>query len=169
MKIITPTELKKHLDKTTAILIDVREPAEHRSEHIEGAHLIPLKEVAAEKLPQKSDYIVIYCQSGRRSTEACKKLLKQNPTLNIYSLEGGIAAWKQAGFSVNKSPSKVLPLDQQTQLAAGFLALLGVLLGTYIHSGFYVIPGFVGSGLMFAGVTGWCGMAKLLAKMPWNQ
>ncbi len=111
----------------------------------------------------------MHCQSGKRSAEACKKLLIQEPTLDVYSLEGGIIAWKKAGFNVNQSSSKILSIDRQTQLIVGFLVVLGIILGTWVHNGFYIISIFVGTGLMFAGITGWCGMAKLLAKIPWNQ
>lgn len=169
MKIISATALKTRLEKNEVILIDVREPAEHRSERIEGAYLIPLGELSYEKLPSTSLPIVMHCHSGKRSQEACQKLIQQNPHLEVYSLEGGLSAWQQAGFQVKHSGSAVLALDRQTQCAAGFLALGGVLLGALVDSVFYVIPGFVGLGLMFAGITGWCGMARLLAKMPWNR
>ncbi len=54
------------------------------------------------------------------------------------------------------------------QIAAGGLTLLGVILGYTVHGGFFLISGFVGAGLMLAGMTGFCGMARLLEKMPWN-
>jgi hypothetical protein len=47
--------------------------------------------------------------------------------------------------------------------------LLGVALGTWVHLAFYGLSAFVGAGLVFAGITDWCGMAMVLAKMPWNQ
>jgi hypothetical protein len=92
-----------------------------------------------------------------------------NPSLDVVSLEGGIVAWSQAGFNVKKSGSTILPLDRQTQITTGFIAFSGTILGALINPGFYILPGFIGAGLMFAGLTGWCGMAKLLAKMPWNR
>ena len=110
-----------------------------------------------------------YCRSGRRSADACQQLLAENPTLTVSTLVGGIEAWEQAGFPIQRSGQAVLPLDRQTQVVAGAMALTGTLLGTFVQPLFYVLPGFVGAGLMFAGLTGWCGMAKLLAKMPWNQ
>ncbi len=169
MKTILPTELKTKLDHNSVLLIDVREPAEHRSASIDGTHLIPLSEISVQKLPSKEKPIVIYCASGKRSQEACKKLLTQDPTLDLYSLEGGITAWKELNFSVKQSGENFLPLDRQTQFAAGLLAFSGVVLGSAVDNGFYWLSGFVGLGLMFAGLTGWCGMAKLLAKMPWNK
>ncbi len=169
MKTITVSELKKRLDNNDVLLIDVREPAEHRSECIDGAHLIPLSEISLDRLPSTKSPIVIHCKSGKRSAAACAKLLASDPSLDVYSLEGGISMWSEAGYRVKKSGSNILPLDRQTQFAAGLLAFTGTLLGTMINPVFYILPGFIGLGLMFAGITGWCGMSKLLAKMPWNQ
>jgi rhodanese-related sulfurtransferase len=168
MKTITAWELKKTMDKNDIVLIDVREPAEHRSERIEGGRLIPLGDISAEQLPS-SKKIAVYCRSGKRSADACEKLLTRNPSLDVVSLEGGIMSWIQAGFKVKKSGSMILPLDRQTQIAAGFIAFSGTILGALIHPAFYILPGFIAAGLVFSGITGWCGMAKLLAKMPWNQ
>lgn len=169
MKTILVSDLKKKLDHDEVLLIDVREPAEHRSECIDGACLIPLSEITPERLPSTQRPIVIHCRSGKRSSEACAKLLAANPTLDLASLEGGIVAWHQAGYPIKRSASNTLPLDRQTQIAVGLIALSGTLLGTFSHPAFYVLPGIIGAGLMFAGITGWCGMAKLLAKMPWNR
>jgi rhodanese-related sulfurtransferase len=169
MKTITASELKKRLDKDEVLLIDVREPAEHRSECIDVAYLIPLGEISIDKLPSTKRPIVIHCNSGIRSMEACAKLLAINPSLDVASLEGGIVAWSQANFSVKKSGSIVLPLDRQTQIAAGFMVFSGTILGAVVNPAFYILPGFISVGLMFSGLTGWCGMAKLLAKMPWNK
>jgi hypothetical protein len=55
------------------------------------------------------------------------------------------------------------------QIVAGSLVLLGVLLGAVVAPGFYALSGFVGAGLLFAGVSGICGMARLLTVMPWNR
>lgn len=169
MKIITARDLKKRLDHDEILLVDVREPIEHKAEFIKGAHLSPLGEVSIDKLLSKSLPIVMHCHSGKRSAAACQKLLSQDPTLEIYSLEGGIAAWKEAGFDVKKSSSSSISIDRQTQIFAGFLTFAGVMLGTFLDSRFYFLSGFVGLGLMLAGITGWCGTAKLLAKMPWNR
>jgi rhodanese-related sulfurtransferase len=164
MKTITASELKKKLDKDEVLLIDVREPAEHRSECIDGACLIPLGEISAKKLSSTERLIVIHCSSGKRSADACVKLLAANPSLDVTSLEGGIVAWNQAGYHVKKSGSNILPLDRQTQIAVGFIAFSGTIIGTWMSPIFYILPGFIGAGLMFAGISGWCGMAKLLAK-----
>ncbi len=102
MKTITAEELKELFNKDEILLIDVREPEEHRIEHIDGDHLISLGEISLEKLSSKSKPIVMYCRSGKRSVYACLKLLEEDQTLNVYSLDGGIIAWRQAGFDSKK-------------------------------------------------------------------
>ena len=54
-------------------------------------------------------------------------------------------------------------------LTAGTLAAGGTALGVWVSPWFLIVPGFVGCGLAFAGATGWCGMAMLLGRMPWNR
>jgi hypothetical protein len=58
---------------------------------------------------------------------------------------------------------------RQVQIAAGSLVLLGLLLSQAMAPAWILLSWFVGAGLVFAGITGWCGMAQLLARMPWNR
>lgn len=103
MKTISVNELKQRLDEQAVVLVDVREPAEHRSERIEGAHSIPLSECCLKKIPSTAQPIVIHCRSGKRSLEACRRLRQENPQIDVCSLEGGISAWEQAGFPVERA------------------------------------------------------------------
>jgi rhodanese-related sulfurtransferase len=169
MKIITAIDLKNRLDKDEVLLIDVREVQEHKDASIDGSCLIPLSEINIQTLPATEKTIVIHCRSGKRSADAATKLLAAKPSLDIYSLEGGITAWQQAGYLVRKSSSNILPLERQTHIVVGFLAFSGIMLGAFVNHKFYILSGFISAGLLFAGITGWCGMAKLLAKMPWNR
>lgn len=169
MNQITITNLKSKLGKGKVTLIDVREMAEHHSEKIPGSIHIPLGKIDIAQLPNSKGEIIFHCQSGRRSMEACKKILEKNPNLKIYSLEGGIAAWKEAGHEIEKGQRNVIPIDRQTQIIAGILILTGFSLGKFLDPNFYYLSAFIGAGLTFAGISGWCGMAKLLAIMPWNR
>ena len=83
--------------------------------------------------------------------------------------EGGIEAWKKAGLPIARDRSQPIEIQRQVMIAAGSLVLLGVLLGRFVAPELYALPALVGAGLTFAGITGWCGMAKLLALMPWNR
>jgi rhodanese-related sulfurtransferase len=169
MNTLTAKKLKQMLSKKQVILIDVREPFEHQAESIEGACLLPLAQLSCKNLPSQGKTIVVHCLKGVRSAQAATKLLDENPDLEVYSLEGGLMAWKEAGFPTHRASCAVLGLERQTQIAAGSLVLSGTLLGVAWHPAFFFLSGFVGAGLIVAGLSGWCGMAKLLAKMPWNQ
>ena len=167
-----PQEVQKWLEAKEAVIVDVREPAEFKGGHIPSAVNKPLSTVCLEEvcMPEHANKkIVLQCQGGKRSMMAVEKLLQENPQIDIYNLEGGINAWTQAGLVTHKTGRKVLPLNQQVQLTAGGLVVTGIMLGWFVHIGFVGLSLFVGCGLMFAGLTGWCGMMKLLAKMPWNK
>jgi rhodanese-related sulfurtransferase len=162
-------QLKEFLEQGEAILVDVREPFEYESVHIPGSLSMPLSSVSVDRLPFPRSKIIFYCQSGKRSAVACHHILQQNPDLSVYNLTGGIQAWQSQGFEVLGKKSFFIPLDRQTQLAAGFLNFLGCALGYLVSPYFYGLSCLVACGLMFAGVTGWCGMARVLAKAPWNS
>ncbi|MBM4223140.1 MAG: rhodanese-like domain-containing protein [Gammaproteobacteria bacterium] len=171
MKTINAHELKKKLESQEIILIDVREQIEHAQESIAGAQLIPLQTLSVAKLPATSKPIVFHCRAGKRSLDACQKILSENPNLDVYSLEGGIMAWRDAGFEVQKSCNTIctLPIERQLQLLEGGLTLFGTLSGLYLSKILFVIPIFVGLGQMYAGLSGHCYSACLLAQMPWNH
>uniref|UniRef100_UPI003F66B271 rhodanese family protein n=1 Tax=Escherichia coli TaxID=562 RepID=UPI003F66B271 len=110
------------------------------------------------------------CNSaGKRTSNNADKLAAIAAPAEIFLLEDGIDGWKKAGLPVAVNKSQPLPLMRQVQIAAGGLILIGVILGYTVNSGFFLLSGFVGAGLMFAGISGFCGMARLLDKMPWNQ
>ncbi len=165
---IQPAELKNLLS-SDCCLIDVREPVEHTEEHVEGAKLIPLGQL--EKRVGEIDIdspIVVMCRSGKRGMEALRKL-ESLGVEGVRNLEGGILAWKAAGHPVNKSDRKVLPLMQQVQVTIGIGVLTGVILSKTVNPNFIYLSAFFGAGLVFAGSTGWCGLAILMSKMPWNR
>lgn len=157
-----------------ALLVDIRQPDEYRREHIQGAILQPLAQLQAVGLQSKSANarcVIFHCKSGMR-TQSCRSLLADLGQANgceVFMLENGLNGWKSAGFETNADRSQPLEIMRQVQIAAGLLILLGVLLGWLVSPLFYGLAAFVGAGLTFAGVTGFCGMAKLLALMPWNR
>ncbi|AHG19139.1 membrane protein [Chania multitudinisentens RB-25] len=173
MKVETITSQNaQRLIKQGARLFDIRDADEYAHEHIAQAHLFPLP--AAEKgenLPSFSeqDIVIFHCQSGKRTAQNAATLITAALPAKVYLLEGGINAWKQQGFDVVKDKNQPLPIMRQVQIAAGSLILLGAVLGYMLNPLFFLLPSFVGAGLLFAGISGFCGMATLLAKMPWNQ
>ena len=166
---IDAATLKSWLDQDRARLVDVREPDEFAHEHISGAMSAPLSrfETAAPP-PTNGKTLVLQCASGARSTRAAEILLRRGAA-EVIHLKGGIAAWKQAGYKTESAAGAKLPIMRQVQIAAGSMALLGVVLGFAVHPGFFLLSGAVGAGLLFAGLSGNCMMANLLMKLPYNR
>lgn len=151
-------------------LIDVRTPAEHGEIHIPNSQLLPLDRLdpaAVKAAAAQAEQCVLVCRSGKRAEQAFQKLQAAGCG-NLAILDGGVIAWENAGLPVNRG-AKAISLERQVRIAAGLLVLTGVILGTWVHPGFYGLSAFVGAGLTFAGITDWCGMGMVLAKMPWNQ
>lgn len=115
------------------------------------------------------DVLVFHCRSGARTKGNAARLSAASKTCETYILEGGLDAWKKAGLPVTLDRSQPIDIIRQVQIVAGSLVLLGVVLGVFVAPGFYALSGFVGAGLIFAGTTGFCGMAHLLGLMPWNR
>ena len=150
-------------------LIDIREADEFAREHIGGAVSIPLSTVEhADVKLEAGRTAVFHCKSGMRTEANCAKLAARVDG-DALILEGGLDAWKKAGLPVKDNAKAPLPMNRQVQIAAGTLVLAGALIGTFVHPAGYALSGFIGAGLIFAGVSGWCGMANVLAVMPWNK
>jgi rhodanese-related sulfurtransferase len=162
--VLDPKSVREALAEGNVRLIDVRTPAEYGAVHIEGSILMPLDRLAPSEV---AGPVVLVCRSGKRAEQARRKLAAAGCG-NLAVLEGGVTAWEQAGLPVKRGKA-VLSLERQVRIAAGLLVLAGVVLGFLVHPGFFGLSAFVGAGLTFAGLTDWCGMAQLLAKMPWNQ
>ncbi len=171
LKAIDAVTLKRWLENGEAVLVDVREPGEHAAQSIAGTKLVPLASVCKKALPEcNGKKLVVHCMKGGRGNSACAKLLAEDPNLEIYNLEGGISSWCEAGLEVNKaSKGFFLPLDRQVQLTIGLGVLIGSILAYTVSPVFILLAGFFGAGLTVAGITGFCGLAVLMAKMPWNQ
>jgi len=165
---ITP-ERAAELVRQGAILVDIREADEHARERISGARHHALSRVGIESPAQPGDDILIFhCRSGAR-TRANAGRLANAAACDAYVLEGGIEAWKKSGLPVTVDRRQPIELMRQVQIAAGSLALLGAVLGFLVAPAFHALSALVGAGLMFAGITGYCGMATLLGTMPWNR
>lgn len=169
---VDPRTLKRWLDAGRAVLIDVREPDEYAREHIPGARLVPLSRFDPAELPREPGRaVVLQCRSGNRSREAAELAAARGgaPGEEVYDLKGGILGWERAGLPVERRPGAPLPIMRQVQIAAGSLVLLGLLLAWLASPWFALLSALVGAGLVFAGVTGTCGMASLLGRLPYNR
>jgi rhodanese-related sulfurtransferase len=167
---LSPLEAKRLLDQG-AVLVDIREADEHARENIPGARLMPLSQLdqADLGLPE-GQRVIFHCRSGARTQgNAAHLAAKVGGTGEAYIVEGGIDAWKRAGLPMAVDRRQPLDLQRQVQIGAGSMAFLGTMLGLLVSQWFFIIPAFVGAGLTMAGVTGFCGMARILKKAPWNR
>jgi len=149
-------------------LVDVRTAAEFHSERFDIHPLInhPLDQIDSFDLPKDAE-IYLTCRTGNRSGKALTHLKKHGFT-RLINVEGGYLAWQAAKLPVTRTKN-VFPILRQVQIAAGTLVVFGGLGSLYITPALIWLAVFVGAGLTFAGLTGTCGMAMLLARMPWNK
>jgi rhodanese-related sulfurtransferase len=172
MRTIPPAELHHRLAQQPDLpVLDVRTPAEFAEVHAPRARNLPLDalkpgELAGQYPPHEPVYLL--CRSGQRAAKAAEKLADAGFAEPIV-VEGGTLAWIEANLPVVRGRATAISLERQVRIVAGALVFTGTALGWFVHRGFFVLPAFVGAGLVFAGVTDFCGMGLLLAKMPWNK
>jgi rhodanese-related sulfurtransferase len=154
---------------STVDFINVCTPAEFKERHIEGVRNVPLDTIktAAASFANKQT-VYVHCRSGARAKKAIEELEALGVTADLVNVEGGLVAWSEAGFPTGSHTNR-LPIMRQVFITAGALVVIGVVLSMIIHPSYVYLALFVGVGLIFAGVTGWCGMSHLLARMPWNK
>lgn len=169
LTVLKPDEAARRLADGRAVLIDIREPDEFARRRARGALSRPLSGLDAQGLGLPDAREVIFsCRSGMR-TGANGQRLASACGGRGFVLDGGLDAWDAAGLPVEHDAKAPLEMMRQVQIAAGLLVLTGVVLGVAISPWFLGVAGFVGAGLTLAGVTGFCGMARLLAMAPWNR
>ncbi len=147
-------------------LIDVRSAAEFAAGHIPGAMNVPMEQVEMRMADIGAGPIVLVCEAGTRAQIVAGWLEQRQP---VSVLSGGTAAWRKAGFSLVACAATRWTLERQVRLAAGLIVLAATLLSVLIHPQWVYLAMFVGAGLTFAGATNICGMAMVLARMPWNR
>lgn len=165
---LSPEAVHERLRQGHALLVDIREADEFARRHVSGALSLPLSKFGTAPLPVVAGANVIFtCRTGMRTANC--GILAAPVTGTAYVLDGGIDAWAAAGFPVEANARAPLEMMRQVQIVAGLLVLLGVVLGFLVRPEFYGLAAFVGAGLTMAGITGFCGMARLLAFLPWNR
>ncbi len=172
MQTIDVTQLSTKQSQGSVELVDVRMPTEYREVHAKGAKNYPLDALDPQSIVNSlgggsAKPLYVICKSGGRSTKAVQKFLDAGFE-NVVNVEGGTTAWVEAGLPVVRG-KKAMSLERQVRILAGFLALLGAVLGFFVHEYFIGLSAFIGAGLMFAGITDTCGMGMMLSKMPWNK
>jgi len=165
--VVSPVEAKRLVDENNALLVDIREPEEFARAHIAGARLAPLSVLPfLPPDPDRERPAVFYCHSGGRTQDNAEELKKRGFAAT-YLVEGGLDGWEKAGLPVIQRDAP-LPMPRQIQMVAGGMVFVFSLLSFSMPS-FTWLTLFIGAGLVFAGYSGICLMAKLLARMPWNR
>ncbi|MFM9994741.1 MAG: rhodanese-like domain-containing protein [Phycisphaerales bacterium] len=160
---------RRWLEAGEAEVVDVREPDEHRRERITGARLVPLSRFDPAAIqPAPGRKLILHCRSGGRSLDAAGRVT--GAAGEVYSLAGGIEAWRAAGLptEIDRSVNRI-SIMRQVQIVAGGCVLAGAALTHWVSPWFIGVPAFFGAGLLFAGLSGRCGMGAMLSVMPWNR
>ncbi len=173
---ISPQSLDSLINRDgTVNLIDVRTPPEYQSGHATGAISVPLDDLNPENLADllgdslagHEHPLFLTCQTGARASKAAERL-HQAGFRNLILLEGGTKAWQKAGLPMQRC-SNGFSLERQVQITIGALLVLKVFFGFTVNELFFAAIPIIGAGLIVSGLTRWCGMAQLIARMPWNR
>lgn len=165
---VTPQEARDAVAAGRSTLVDVRRYDDYLNGHADGAVCIPLAELErrAGELPRDTP-VDLVCRLGNSSGIALQKLQALGFE-NAANVAGGMEAWKAAGLPVVKRVRPPMSVERQTRLVVGTLVLLGIL-GSRAAPALLYVSAFMGCGLVFAGLTDWCGLSMLVAKAPWNR
>lgn len=155
------------------IIIDVRESEEFKSEHIIGALNIPLSVIESCWAHVfdifKEDRLIIMCRTGNRSQMACAHIKKyQELSDNIEIYTGGLEEYKKQGGFVTVG-NNVISLMRQVQVTVWVLIIFFTLGTLFLHQSFLLLLLWIWGGLLFAGLTWKCGLAKVLSYLPFNK
>ncbi len=169
---LDPRQARTRLHELT--VIDVRTPGEYAGGHIPGALNIPLDQLD-RALPDIRDAaargeVLVVCASGARSENACRQLAGHG--VHTATLTGGTGAWAAQGHDLERSEGSskaTWGMERQVRLTAGSVVLLGLALGEFVHPAFRLLSAGIAGGLVFSAVTNTCGMAAMLAKLPYNR
>jgi len=168
-QICSVKELKSKIDNGGAQVLDVREYSEYQAERLGNSILVSISQFDKfiSRVDLKRDVFVL-CDTGSRAKKAFSRLIDLGCEKAIM-VDGGLKAWKKAGYSTERFDTKVWSMERQVRCTAGGMILLGILLAVTAHPFFLGIAVFVGAGLIFSAVTDTCGMAMILGRMPWNK
>jgi rhodanese-related sulfurtransferase len=100
----TALQVTQLINRGKTTLVDVRNADEFAAGHLRDAKNIPLADLSGrigELDKAKNRTVVVLCQSGARSDKAARQLAAAGFE-DVYSLDGGIAAWQAAGLPVTK-------------------------------------------------------------------
>ena len=167
--LIEAAEAHRALESGAVQLVDVREVSEIQALRVEGALNLPLSRLGELAVHlDRNRPVFLLCRSGNRAASAAAQL-RSLSYRDVLVIRGGLDAWMKSGKPVVRGTSRVWSLERQVRFAAGAFVLAGLILSLAVDFRWLALPAFVGLGLAFSALTDTCGMALILARMPWNQ
>ncbi len=152
------------------VVVDVRSPGEFAAAHIRGSYNLPLDalpEVVSQLGGLRDETVALVCRTGMRASQAAT-ILRNAGLESARVLAGGIDGWERAGLPLDRGRG-TWSIERQVRAIAGGLVVTGVVGSVTVNRKLVWLSGFVGGGLLFAGLTDFCGMARLLAVLPFNR
>lgn len=168
-EMVSPEVADKLVQEDKGMHIDIRSVSEALNEEIPGSVFLPFDLVSAKRLKTlgiENKAPILICGSGIRAKQAGESLSREME--NVTVLDGGIENWKKAGLPVSKGHG-AMPIERQVLVGAGSMILLFTILGLTVSPYIFALTIMMTCGMIFAGVTGACGMARILVMMPWNK
>jgi rhodanese-related sulfurtransferase len=167
---VPPVEAVRLVERGDAFIVDVREPDEHRREHVAGAALFPSSIFSVSGFPasDRGRQTLVMCRSGGRARKVVEALHAAGRA-DARVIDGGIVAWMQAGLPAVRDVAAPLPLMRQVMITVGAMLLGLTALVVLVSPWFLAAIGAVAAGLLFSGLTGICALATVLSRMPWNR
>ncbi len=165
--LVSPIELDALRRRRNRVqVVDVRSPSEFGAQHIDGAVNIPFNELESrfDEIASEVETILL-CQSGVRSEEAATMFSSRGR--KTRQLDGGMAAWVGAGLPTTGHGG--VSIERQVQMTIGASVLAGTALGVGVTPWLLIVPAFMGAGLLYAGISGTCALASVIARLPWNR
>ena len=106
IKQVTPTELTMQVNRSNAVVVDIRAEADFNKGHITGAKHLPLADIEKQQVAtlekHKAEPIILVCQAGMSAQKAAASLLKQGFS-TVFVLQGGMSSWTGASLPVVKA------------------------------------------------------------------
>jgi len=148
-------------------IVDVRSATERAAACVPGSLHIPLESVDQAAAHTLSGPIALLCKSGTRARLAQQRLATWGVPTSV--IDGGMDRWIRDGLPWTRATRTSWSLERQVRFMAGLLVFTGTVLAAVVSPRWLLLTGFVGAGLVFAGLTDICAMGNLLARMPWNR
>jgi rhodanese-related sulfurtransferase len=169
--LISAADLYKLMDAKNVIMVDAEEYFGKEPNNLFGDIYYQYENLNPEIMSMHKDKnIVVYCNHGISSRFFARQLQAKYPEHKVMTLDGGSdALTKDAGMScaLNITPAKMTITRQICAIAGGIIVVGGM--SSLVWPAMTWLTISVGAGLCVSGLTGWCALANILLKMPWNK